>query len=321
VAALIPDPAPPAAVARHPPPRSEVPRRCTSIQFDSAGKVVVADKAGDVYRYDYDAAPPSSTLVAGHVSMLLSVSLLDGGTKAVTADRDDKIRISAYPAMYDIHGYCLGHREFVISAVSVPGREGLLVSASGDGTVKLWDVATCTLLDSLALCKGLINAMVAFAGGGIAASAARSGTVHTVRVTAAAEPKLERGPDVTVEGHVVSLAAVQGCLWVGCNVWDTEPEGRPIHVFHQAPGAAAAPAPAAFAPCDAATAQAATYAMWQEKGAEAGALALGALLKRKNAPGNDSYFEKKTQRINEKEAKKRKQDALAAQGQAQAQGP
>ncbi len=67
----------------------------------------------------------------------------------LTADRDEKIRVSRYPAAHDIHCYCLGHTEFVTGlAVLRRQEEGLVLSSSGDGTVRCWNYETGDELSS-----------------------------------------------------------------------------------------------------------------------------------------------------------------------------
>ncbi|RUS81815.1 hypothetical protein EGW08_010407 [Elysia chlorotica] len=79
------------------------------------------------------------TLLLGHLSMLLGVMLVDGGTKVVTCDRDEKIRVSNFPDAYNIHAYCLGHTEFVIDLAYCDVNK-ILLSASGDCTVRAWSM-------------------------------------------------------------------------------------------------------------------------------------------------------------------------------------
>jgi len=55
----------------------------------------------------------------------------------VTCDRDEKIRISSYPDGYNIRVFCLGHTQFVISLAYDEARK-ILISGSGDATVRLW---------------------------------------------------------------------------------------------------------------------------------------------------------------------------------------
>ena len=84
----------------------------------------------------------------------------------LTADRDEKIRISHFPQTYNVHGYLLGHSSFIstmdailttatannnCSSSATTGKEeeegsssrALCVTGGGDGTVRLWDYETC----------------------------------------------------------------------------------------------------------------------------------------------------------------------------------
>lgn len=119
---------------------------------------IPTDKSGDVYLFPRNA--DEGRLLLGHLSMLLSVEV--AGRKIATGDRDEKIRISCFPNAYSIHGFCLGHKEFVTTVAFLPLNEKVLVSASGtltgmiavntmtkysfvpgDGCLKAWCVETC----------------------------------------------------------------------------------------------------------------------------------------------------------------------------------
>lgn len=75
--------------------------------------------------------------ILGHLSMLLDVTLTSNGKYILTCDRDEKIRISAYPNAYNIHNFCLGHTDFV-TCIQVMD-ENHIVSGSGDGSLKSWN--------------------------------------------------------------------------------------------------------------------------------------------------------------------------------------
>lgn len=55
----------------------------------------------------------------------------------VSSDRDEKIRVTKYPATHEIEAFCLGHKEFVPS-ISFFDNETFLLSVSGDKTLRLW---------------------------------------------------------------------------------------------------------------------------------------------------------------------------------------
>ncbi|XP_066563190.1 tRNA (guanine-N(7)-)-methyltransferase non-catalytic subunit wdr4 isoform X4 [Amia ocellicauda] len=127
-------------------------RRCTSLVVtQSEDHILVADKSGDVYSFSVSNPQKPSELKLGHLSMLLSVAVSPDGKYIITADRDEKIRVSLLKAPYDIQSFCLGHREFVSSVFVPPHHPHWLISGSGDGTLRLWDIESGTELQNLDL--------------------------------------------------------------------------------------------------------------------------------------------------------------------------
>ncbi|KAM6140981.1 LOW QUALITY PROTEIN: tRNA (guanine-N(7)-)-methyltransferase non-catalytic subunit WDR4 [Pterocles gutturalis] len=112
-------------------------RRCTALTITAAeDKILVADKSGDVYSYSIAEPQADGKLELGHLSLLLDVVLSPDDRYIVTADRDEKIRVSC-KAPYCIVSYCLGHTEFVSKILVIPNYP-VLLSASGDSTLRLW---------------------------------------------------------------------------------------------------------------------------------------------------------------------------------------
>ncbi|XP_053162471.1 tRNA (guanine-N(7)-)-methyltransferase non-catalytic subunit WDR4 isoform X2 [Hemicordylus capensis] len=134
-------------------------RRCTSLIITAAeDKILVADKSGDVYSYSITEPDKAGTLELGHLSLLLDVALSPDDQYILTADRDEKIRISLTRAPHNIVSFCLGHREFVSRIFVIPNNPDLLLSASGDCTLRLWEYKSgkevhCCHLDSLNPCE------------------------------------------------------------------------------------------------------------------------------------------------------------------------
>lgn len=66
----------------------------------------------------------------------------------ITSDRDEKIRVTHYPRTEIIETYCMGHLEFVssIEVITSNATEFLLLSLSGDKTLRLWNYVTGTEL-------------------------------------------------------------------------------------------------------------------------------------------------------------------------------
>lgn len=122
-----------------------LPRKALCLAFVQDCKyILVADKTGDVLRFDIEAKDngEKGELMLGHLSIILDIVVTAEDKFVVTCDRDEKIRVSCYPNCYNIHSYCLGHSEFVIKLDILPNHLNVLISGSGDGTLRFWELQT-----------------------------------------------------------------------------------------------------------------------------------------------------------------------------------
>ncbi|XP_031436388.1 tRNA (guanine-N(7)-)-methyltransferase non-catalytic subunit wdr4 isoform X2 [Clupea harengus] len=132
-------------------------RRCTALAFSPDEECVwVADKSGDVYSFSTTHTHTPGDLRLGHLSMLLALVVTADDRYVITADRDEKIRVSLKLAPHNIQSFCLAHTEFVSTLFVPPRHPDRLFSGSGDGTVKLWEYATGKRLQSCDLTE-LLN--------------------------------------------------------------------------------------------------------------------------------------------------------------------
>eukprot|EP00178_Gracilaria_changii_P023720 TRINITY_DN716_c0_g1_i2.p2 TRINITY_DN716_c0_g1~~TRINITY_DN716_c0_g1_i2.p2 ORF type:complete len:383 (-),score=63.60 TRINITY_DN716_c0_g1_i2:2053-3201(-) len=138
-----------------------LPKRITALAIDDAAThVVVSDAVGDVYRLPLDQHlnlkhddVQQRCLLLGHFSTITDISLTS--SFIATADRDNKIRVSRYPSSYVIEAFCLSHTQFV-TTLQWTLLSNVLLSAAGDGTIRLWDGANGKLLDCLQLSEARV---------------------------------------------------------------------------------------------------------------------------------------------------------------------
>lgn len=125
-------------------------RAASKVKFTPNNDIVIADKSGDAYLYKMASKEENAgTLILGHLSMLLDVLITYDNKYIITADRDEKIRVSQFPNAYNIESYCLGHTKFVSNISQLPQDHNILISAGGDGAIKLWDYKNGRELDSI----------------------------------------------------------------------------------------------------------------------------------------------------------------------------
>eukprot|EP00128_Syssomonas_multiformis_P016198 Colp12_sorted_trinity150504_noHs@21544 len=306
-------------------------KRATSLTFSPDGKfVVICDKAGDVYNFSCE-DEADGKLILGHLSMLLDI-IVNKDNIVFTADRDEKIRMSRYPLGHNIEGYCLGHKEFV-SRIALLPSSSLLVSGSGDGTVRLWDYAAEKNEAKKLACVKTSDAIATVSDAEKVGSNADSSDVAEAvegpipcAVDVAAERvfvALEDTPFVLVlsssnrtlalqqvlrvSGHVATVSVQDGTtLWVATN-----DEGKPVVVFREKEGEFVE-----VSEYEGVSAAAVVTVQGNAlfSGHKAGWAGLKTL-KKKNYNNLPEYFERKQARIdelNEKRSKKRGKPADSA---------
>nr|XP_058920786.1 tRNA (guanine-N(7)-)-methyltransferase non-catalytic subunit WDR4 isoform X3 [Kogia breviceps] len=160
-------------------------RRCTALTFTaSEEKVLVADKSGDVYSFSVLEPHGNGKLELGHLSMLLDVAVSPDDRYVLTADRDEKIRVSWAAAPHNIESFCLGHTEFVSRIFVVPDHPELLLSSSGRfaaSRITYWRQEGCVAL----LCDGELHFTSPAAAGRVASFLCAASQSARVKVAVA----------------------------------------------------------------------------------------------------------------------------------------
>ncbi|KAI9314989.1 WD40-repeat-containing domain protein [Dichotomocladium elegans] len=130
----------------------EAAKRVNALQFTKDNsKIVIADKFGDVYSHPAEESNGDTKLapILGHVSMITDMTLSADEKFVITADRDEHIRVSRFPNGYNIESFCLGHTDVVTNIAVIPWAPEIMISAGGDGTIRLWNFVLGKQLQSL----------------------------------------------------------------------------------------------------------------------------------------------------------------------------
>ena len=121
-------------------------KRIVHIAGDGEDGLVLADKFGEVYRLDFkNAAPPAlggqqqqpvATFLLQHFSLI--TTLLLTSQRLITCDRDCHVRVSCYPAVYDIDTFLWSEPPQAMKLCAVELHSGELVTGDSAGRVHSW---------------------------------------------------------------------------------------------------------------------------------------------------------------------------------------
>ncbi|CAI5712996.1 unnamed protein product [Hyaloperonospora brassicae] len=118
--------------------------------------VVLGQKTGEAVGVPFPDLDRDLRTLLGHTtSMITDVATNHDSSLLLTADRDEKMRVSRFPNAAIIESYCLGHKASLTKVACSIVTPELVVSASMDNTLKLWNMKTGTLLASETLLLGV----------------------------------------------------------------------------------------------------------------------------------------------------------------------
>ncbi|XP_001689350.2 tRNA (guanine-N(7)-)-methyltransferase non-catalytic subunit wuho [Anopheles gambiae] len=126
-------------------------RTIVSMKFVPKHGVLFGTDKSDCFEFGAldKTSEPQPKWILGHMSQILALAVSDDERFIVTSDRDEKIKVSAYPDCHNIECFCLGHTEYVGGIEIIPSEK--LISVSGDRTLRLWDVTEGKELCKLSL--------------------------------------------------------------------------------------------------------------------------------------------------------------------------
>ena len=114
-------------------------KAATSV-FVEGSEIYISDKFGEVWQGKLDKMTDLDVII-GHISLLTCMLVLTD--YIVTADRDEKIRITHRKRPWIIDQFLLGHKEYVSKLLFIE-KENLLISAGGDEEIFVWSWNPCS---------------------------------------------------------------------------------------------------------------------------------------------------------------------------------
>ncbi|RKP27527.1 hypothetical protein SYNPS1DRAFT_6638, partial [Syncephalis pseudoplumigaleata] len=77
--------------------------------------------------------------IIGHVSMITTMALSPDDQYLLTADRDEKVRVTHTSNVHSVWAFLLGHTKFITALHIPPFASDVAVSGGGDGYLMAWD--------------------------------------------------------------------------------------------------------------------------------------------------------------------------------------
>ena len=116
----------------------KVPHTAIQILFDSYRNVpsLLVLNSGELCCYNIETK--EMIILLGSICTATSFKISNDRNTIISADRDARIRISRYPATYDIKAFCLNHEEFISCIEYIDDQT--IISCDGDGQLGLWSI-------------------------------------------------------------------------------------------------------------------------------------------------------------------------------------
>ena len=146
---------------------------CLTFAWKPVGMILAGDLVGDATAFPLTNNKKGRLLLGHTASMLTGIRLV--GDTLLTADRDEKVRVSSFPQTCIVRGYLLGHAAFLCSMDIA--TDDLCVTCGGDYSVRLWKLSTFTQLASVET-EGLLPTQVSTDGERVAVIFHNSNTIH-----------------------------------------------------------------------------------------------------------------------------------------------
>jgi len=168
--------------------------------------VLVGDAVGDIFTVCL-AAASEPKLSFGHMSSIAALSSLTYGKDkkimVASGDKDGKIRVAPFPAVYDITSFCLGHHtSLAVICLAFVGDRVLCASSDLSGDLLVHDISSGEVLGALQFAQ-MVSSIAVCSGGPSSIYIALDGEPFVIQLSL---PSLEKvtqfGP---FPGGVVSL--------------------------------------------------------------------------------------------------------------------